>query len=277
MTDTVAVRRLLLVEDDTITALAEKALLERAGFAVTRAATGEQAVEAVGNGESFDLILMDIDLGSGIDGTEAATRILALRELPLVFLSGHIEPDIVAQTEGITSYGYVVKNTGETVLLASIRMAFRLFDANRRIAMRTMEIAAANEQLRVTNDKLDWWQRLMEYIVQHDPSAIAVLDRDLRFMYVSDRFLSDYRVAQRDVIGKHHYDVFPEIPEKWRTVHQRGLGGETLRCDHDTFERPDGTIDSTRWECRPWYDRSGSIGGIVLYTEVLSARAAEPE
>lgn len=72
---------------------------------------------------------MDIDLGAGMDGTEAARLILGLRDLPLVFLSSHTEPLVVERTEGLTSYGYIVKNSGETVLLASIKMAFRLFQA----------------------------------------------------------------------------------------------------------------------------------------------------
>jgi len=93
------------------------------------ARSGEQAVELVRGGPEIDLVLMDIDLGAGMDGTEAARLILGLRDLPLVFLSSHTEPLVVERTEGLTSYGYIVKNSGETVLLASIKMAFRLFQA----------------------------------------------------------------------------------------------------------------------------------------------------
>jgi PAS domain S-box-containing protein len=74
---------------------------------------------------------MDINLGEGIDGTEAAERILRIRDIPVVFLSSHTEPEVVEKTEGITSYGYIVKNSGDTVLLTSIKMAFRLFEAKR--------------------------------------------------------------------------------------------------------------------------------------------------
>ena len=52
---------------------------------------------------------------------------------------------------------------------------------------------------------------LMQLIIRHDPYAIAVFDDDLRFIFVSDHFLEDYGVRDRDVIGKHHYEVFPEI------------------------------------------------------------------
>ncbi|MFW5784062.1 MAG: PAS domain S-box protein, partial [Spirochaetota bacterium] len=79
----------------------------------------------------IDLVLMDINLGAGIDGTQAAEQILARRELPIVFLSSHTEPEVVEKTEKITSYGYIVKNSGETVLTTSVKMAFRLFDSRK--------------------------------------------------------------------------------------------------------------------------------------------------
>ncbi len=76
---------------------------------------------------------MDIDLGRGkTDGTEAAQKILEVKEIPVVFLSSHTETEIVEKTEKITSYGYVVKDSGEMVLLISIKMAFRLYEAKRR-------------------------------------------------------------------------------------------------------------------------------------------------
>ncbi len=125
-------RTILLVEDQAIVAMNEKLLLERHGYAVVTAGTGEKALEiALGNSE-IDLILMDIDLGPGIDGTDAARTILDARDMPIVFLSAHTEQRVVEKTEEITSYGYIVKNSGDTILLASLKMAFRLWESERR-------------------------------------------------------------------------------------------------------------------------------------------------
>lgn len=120
---------ILLVEDDLIIAMMENRILSESAYKVIMARTGEQAIEIIQNEPHIDLILMDINLGHGISGTEAAEIILKERDIPLVFLSSHTEPEVVEKTEGITSYGYIVKSAGETVLLASIKMAFRLFDA----------------------------------------------------------------------------------------------------------------------------------------------------
>ena len=124
---------ILIVEDEAIIALAEKRILEKAGYTVHTACNGERAVELTESLERIDLILMDIDLGHEPDGTETAERILTRYEIPIMFLSSHTEADIVERTEGITSYGYIVKHSGDTVLLASIRMAFRLYEARRSI------------------------------------------------------------------------------------------------------------------------------------------------
>ncbi len=117
----------------------------------------------------------------------------------------------------------------------------------------------------------------MQYIVRNDPNAIAVYDRDLHYIAVSNRYLLDYNVKEEDVIGKHHYEVFPEMPQRWKDVHQRCLLGAVESEDDDCFERPDGSVTYNRWECRPWYRSSGEIGGIVTYTEVTTERKRAEE
>ncbi len=122
-------KKILLVEDDPIVAMVGKKTLAKYGYNVLHASSGEMAVDAFASHQDIDLVLMDIDLGYGVDGTEAAALILDQRDIPVVFLSSHTEPDIVEKTEKITSYGYVVKNSSATVLDASIKMAFKLFEA----------------------------------------------------------------------------------------------------------------------------------------------------
>jgi PAS domain S-box-containing protein len=130
------------------------------------------------------------------------------------------------------------------------------------------------EQLRA-EEQLQHSHDLMKYIIEHTNSAVAVHDRNLRYIYVSQRYIDDYNIKEKNIIGKHHYDVFPDLPEKWRKIHQRALEGEVFRAERDPFPRADGTTEWTRWECRPWYDKNGSIGGIIVYTEVITDRIHE--
>ena len=122
-------KTLLLVEDEVLIALVKQKELEKYGYNVLTVNTGEKAVAISRVNDDIDLILMDIDLGRGIDGTEAAEFILNERDIPVVFLSSHTEPEVVDKTEKITSYGYIVKSSGITVIDASIKMAFKLFEA----------------------------------------------------------------------------------------------------------------------------------------------------
>jgi len=130
-------KTILLVEDDIGTTLIETQLLKSFGYDVVAAKSGEEAVNVAMGNNKVALILMDINLGSGIDGTEAARQILGKRQLPIVFLSSHTEKEYVERVKAITRYGYVIKNSDKFVLQSSIEMAFHLFEAHE--AMRESE------------------------------------------------------------------------------------------------------------------------------------------
>ena len=124
---------ILLVEDEAIIALAQTNELERAGYQVHGVHTGASAVAAVETDPGIDVVLMDIDLGAGMDGPTAARRILEIRELPIVFLTSHAEQSFVDRVEAITKYGYVLKSSGTFTLLQSIKTALHLFASRRKL------------------------------------------------------------------------------------------------------------------------------------------------
>ncbi len=77
-------KRILLVENEPIIAAAQARALQELGYNVKTATSGEKAQRLAGGG-TFNLILMDINLGSGMDGTEAAEKILRERDIPIIF------------------------------------------------------------------------------------------------------------------------------------------------------------------------------------------------
>ncbi|MEE4196908.1 MAG: PAS domain S-box protein [Bacteroidales bacterium] len=113
---------------------------------------------------------------------------------------------------------------------------------------------------------------LLQYIIEHNRSAIAVHDKNLHYIYVSKPYLEQYQVKEKEIIGKHHYEVFPDLPQKWREVHQEALRGIVSSAEDDPYYKEDGTVEWTRWECRPWFEADGGIGGIIVYTEVITER-----
>jgi PAS domain S-box-containing protein len=114
----------------------------------------------------------------------------------------------------------------------------------------------------------------LQLFFAHSPVALAMFDCEMRYLQVSRRWMQDYHLGERDIVGLSHYEVFPEIPELWRKYHRRGITGEVLREEEDRFERADGSVQWLRWEIRPWYDATDSVGGIIIFTEDISERKA---
>jgi len=113
--------------------MSEVKMLQNHGFEVVTAYNGEDAVEMVDSDPEISLILMDIDLGRGMDGTKAANIILEGHDFPIVFLTSHSEKEYVKRVKKISNYGYVLKNSGEFVITESIEMAYELFASKKRL------------------------------------------------------------------------------------------------------------------------------------------------
>lgn len=123
---------------------------------------------------------------------------------------------------------------------------------------------------RNSEKKLFHYQELMRYIIEHNRNAVAVHDKNLNYMYVSQPYIELFNLHGKELIGRHHYEVLPSMPEDFKEVHRRVLRGEIIRSD-ETFS----AFDAGKyvvWECRPWYEDDGSIGGFILYIEDITER-----
>jgi two-component system cell cycle sensor histidine kinase/response regulator CckA len=112
----------------------------------------------------------------------------------------------------------------------------------------------------------------LRLFVEHSPAAVAMFDLNLRYLVVSRRWVEDYKLAGQTIIGRTHYEVFPEITEDWRVIHSRCLAGASDSREEDPFTRTDGSTTWLRWEIKPWHRADGSIGGIIMFTEDITAR-----
>jgi PAS domain S-box-containing protein len=138
----------------------------------------------------------------------------------------------------------------------------KLTDEARLEVNRTLEAQAALLQSR---------EELLKIFVKHVPAAVAMLDRNMRYLQVSERWCADFSLDSSQILGRSHYEIFPDIPDRWEQVHRRALAGETLRAEEDRWDREGGTT-WLRWEIRPWQNVDGLPGGILIFSEDITRR-----
>jgi len=120
-------------------------------------------------------------------------------------------------------------------------------------------------------------QQLLQTMIENTPAAVAMFDTEMRYMAYSRRWLADYRLGNRELKGLGHYEVFPEIGEDWKAIHRRCLAGARETREEESFPRGDGTEDIVRWAVQPWRKGNGDIGGLTMFTEVITDRVRARE
>jgi PAS domain S-box-containing protein len=126
-----------------------------------------------------------------------------------------------------------------------------------------------------TEARLAEHEAQLALFVEHAPAAIAMFDPEMRYLAASRRYVSDFRLPPDiELIGRSHYEIFPDIPPRWRDAQARVLAGEELAHDEDPFLRLDGHTDLCRWRMKPWRTADGRIGGAMLFSEVITEQVA---
>jgi len=143
------------------------------------------------------------------------------------------------------------------------------FDDAGRLAIMRGTIQDVTDRRRAEAD-LRQNEELFNLFVQHAPAALAMFDCDMRYIAASRRWVEVFGLKGQEIIGHSHYDILPDIPARWVTIHRRALGGETLKSEEDHFERADGSVQWLRWEVRPWLTGTNAIGGIVIFSEDIT-------
>lgn len=132
------------------------------------------------------------------------------------------------------------------------------------------------ERKRVESDLYESEEKLRLFI-DHAPAALAMFDRQMRYIAASRRWMLDYGLGDKSLIGRSHYDVIPEIPDTWKAAHQRGMEGEVVQAEEEAFMRMNSDIQWLFWEVRPWRKNDGTVGGIVIFTADRTERKLAEE
>jgi PAS domain S-box-containing protein len=113
--------------------------------------------------------------------------------------------------------------------------------------------------------------------IEHSPASLAMFDTEMQYIATSHRWLSDYNLEKQQLYGRTFYETFPEMAERWKEIHQRCLKGAIEKKEEDVFLRADGSKEWLRWEIHPWHKANGIIGGIIMFTEVITERKRATE
>ncbi|MBA4196272.1 MAG: hypothetical protein C0459_01840 [Chitinophaga sp.] len=129
---------------------------------------------------------------------------------------------------------------------------------------------------KIAEEKIKERDKQLRFFIKHSPVALAMFDKKMNYIMTSDRWITDFKLPE-NIIGKNHYDIFPEIPDYWKDIHKKCLKGEVQKNDEEAFVRADGTIEWLRWEVHPWYNTNEEVGGIIIFSETITDRVTAKE
>lgn len=134
-----------------------------------------------------------------------------------------------------------------------------------RVTTRTQELEQVNERL---ESAVKEWRTL----VSQAPLAMAMLDRRMRYIASSERWIQEFGRGHKELSGHCHYEIHSDIPDRWKDVHRRVLAGEFVKCEEELWLHADGSQQWVCWAVSPWRNEAGEIGGIMIIGEDVTPR-----
>lgn len=201
-------------------------------------------------------------------------RIIAFKTCQIleesIFIQGEMRTYLASKTAYRSPEGKILGIVGFSKDITALKLTeMALHQANEELEQRVLERTA---ELKTANTALADSEERLRLFIENVPSAIAMFDRQMRYLALSKCWLTDYNLSEQNIIGCSHYEVFPEISDKWKEYHAQVLAGAIIKSEEDLFIRADGTKNWIRYELHPWYNVSGEVGGLIMFTEVITQR-----
>jgi len=161
------------------------------------------------------------------------------------------------------------KGNGDEIILSGRGEVVRDEDGNplQMIGI-NMDVTDRNEMV----ENLKRQESQLRSFVEQAPAAVAMFDKEMKYITVSNKWYVHNRIEGQSIIGKSYYDILPQIKKEkdWLGVHKRVLAGEELSKGKDKFRRVDNSEVWISWTAIPWHNTEGEIGGMILYVSDIS-------
>lgn len=234
-----AAARILIVKDDIIPAKDLAKSLNNLGYEIMGTVScAEEAVRMI-EGSKPDLILMDIKLEGQVDGIEAAGEIRSQFDVPVVYLTGFAEKDVLERAKHTEPYGYLRKTATPLELRSTIETALYKHEADKRVRESEARYRA------VIEDQTELICRFLP-----DFTLTCVNGAFCRYFgkhaeeLVGQSFLSLMSVAFHDQVREHFASFSPEHP---------------VSTQEYEVIAPDGKMGLQEWTIRALYDDKGCL------------------
>ena len=156
------------------------------------------------------------------------------------------------------------------VLVPALKQLFKknkeLLQSNKELSISENKLKASMIELTKLKTDLEAQEKYNKIFIEQAPTAISMLDKEMKYIAVSQQWIRDYKMEGQQIIGRSHYDIFPEIGDDWKENHQKCLKGAIDICDEAAFTRADGSVQWIYWDVRPWYISEDEIGGLLMHT-----------
>ncbi len=107
-------------------------------------------------------------------------------------------------------------------------------------------------------------------LIKDSPTAVAILDLDLRFISCSEIWQREFAPNFDSIIGKSYYKILPDTPEVLRKIYSNCLKGASDSNKGRKFIAANGAITWLSWKINNWKDDNGKIKGLVITLENIT-------
>ena len=233
--------KILIVEDDVSTRMLIEEMLTALDYDVVGQA--ERATQAIEMARELkpDLILMDIVMPGDMDGITAAEKIKQEWDIPIVFLTGHGDPEYIKRAKKVGPFGYVMKPFDESEIKAVVEIALFKKEIDKKLKDSHEELTKLNGKLKKEIEEREKSEEKYRSLFENSPIGIATLDEERNIVDFNEAMLTINGYTQKDLENIGNTGKYYSNPEEREKVTSELLKNGFVKEMEVKLKRRDGT------------------------------------